>query len=80
MEASCFLLMLELTTFCCLQNGEHSQPDSESLLYEFRSHWNNAIYSHISRKNNKSLPLLPFLSLQVIRKNYDECEMKGNFS
>lgn len=28
---------------------------------------------NISRKSNKSLPLLPYLSLQVVRKNYDGC-------
>lgn len=38
-------------------------------------------FIHTCQKwTKKSLALLPFHSLQVVRKNYDGCRMEGNFS
>lgn len=66
-----------LSSFVVCRTENTAKPAGrESLLQESRSRWNDAIYSHISRKSNKFLPLLPFLRLQVVRKNYDACGLE----
>lgn len=81
MEASCSLLMLRLTTchFFVVCTTE-STAELAGRVCEFRSRWNDAVHSYISRTNKKFSPLLTFLSLQVVRKRLQWGGIAGNFS
>lgn len=56
-----------LSSFVVCRTENTAKP-AGSLLRESGAHWNDAVYSHISRKSTKSWPQHPFLSLQGLRK------------